>query len=248
VAELIQDLGSQDLGSMVNPLSTIRLLLVEDHPMTRMGLKILLEQAGGFTINGEASTGRQAVAMAVENPPDVVLMDIGLPEMDGIAATQEIKKKHPSVRILMLTSKDSEQDVLAALAAGADAYCMKGLATEHLMAAIRAVHEGASWLDPVIARIVLARFQGLQANSPAHNNGSSNSISEKPAKPVDCPLTAREMEVLKLIVDGLSNPEIAEKLVVTKATAKAHVHSILQKLCVDDRTQAAVLAMRQGFV
>ncbi|MEB3206445.1 MAG: response regulator transcription factor [Vampirovibrionales bacterium] len=249
MAELIQDLGSP-----VAPAGTIQLLLVEDHPMTRMGLRILLEQAGGFTIIGEAATGRQAVAMASENPPDVVLMDIGLPEMDGIAATQHIKKQFPSVRILMLTSKDSEQDVLAALAAGADAYCMKGIATDHLMAAIRAVHEGASWLDPAIARIVLARFQGkasfgaVSPNAALMVSNAPVSQSEKPVKPVDCPLTARELEVLKLIVDGLSNPEIAEKLVVTKATAKAHVHSILQKLCVDDRTQAAVLAMRQGFV
>ncbi|MEB3244941.1 MAG: response regulator transcription factor [Vampirovibrionales bacterium] len=245
-------------------MDTVRLLLVEDHPMTLMGLRLLLQQAGGFEIAAEATTGRLAVLKAAETQPDLILMDIGLPEMDGIAATQQIKQAHPHIKVLMLTSKDDEQDVMAAMAAGADGYCMKGIATEPLSAAIRSVAGGAAWLDPAVARIVLSRFQGVSpgtlngnggngfsagTSSTALASGASAQVSQATQNTLlDCPLTPRELEVLRLIVDGHSNPQIAEKLVVTKATAKAHVHSILQKLCVDDRTQAAVLAMRQGLV
>ena len=223
---------------MSNP---IRLLLVEDHPMTLMGLRMVLERESSFEILGEATTGNEAVEASDKNQPDVVLMDIGLPDMDGIEATQTIKKQHPAVKVIMLTSKDAQDDVFAALAAGADAYCMKGISTERLIEAINAVSEGAAWLDPAIAKLVLGTFQGQTVGALANKAGPT-----KP--PEDCPITPRELEVLKLIVDGMSNAEIAEELVITKATAKAHVHSILQKLCVDDRTQAAVLAMRQGYV
>jgi two-component system, NarL family, response regulator LiaR len=219
---------------------SIRVLIVEDHQMTLMGLKLLLEKNERITVTGEAGNGLDAVAMASRLQPDVVLMDIGLPEMDGIEATQKIKQLMPSTRVLMLTSKEREEDVMAALGAGAHAYCMKGISPEALSAAIEAVYEGTAWLDPAIARLVLGRFQP----------GSTFTTASQPTalNKSDCPLTAREMEVLKLIVEGLSNPEIADTLIITKATAKAHVHSILQKLCVDDRTQAAVLAMRQGYV
>lgn len=221
-----------------------RVLIVEDHQMTLVGLKMLLERQEDFDVVGEAANGLEATRQAAVSNPDVVLMDIGLPEMDGIEATQKIKQTNPGVKIIMLTSKDSEQDVFASLAAGADAYCMKGISIESLTAAIEAVKEGTAWLDPAVARLVLGRFQDMMPASEPIANGAPASV--QPAE--DCPLTAREMEVLKLIVDGLSNPEIADRLTITKATAKAHVHSILQKLCVDDRTQAAVLAMRQGYV
>ncbi len=221
-----------------------RVLIVEDHPMTLVGLKMLLTKNENITVVGEAANGLEAVSQADQTQPEVILMDIGLPEMDGVEATQRIKASHPGVRIIMLTSKDNERDVFAALSAGADAYCMKGISVEALTSAIEAVKEGTAWLDPAVARMVLGRFQGATPIQDAAPNGkASEDIVLQ-----DCPLTAREMEVLRLIVDGLSNPEIAEKLTITKATAKAHVHSILQKLCVDDRTQAAVLAMRQGYV
>jgi DNA-binding NarL/FixJ family response regulator len=219
----------------------LRLVLVEDHQMTLVGLRMILEQQPDLTVLGEADTGNKAVRVVDAEKPDLVLMDIGLPEMDGIEATQTIKAKYPGIKVMMLTSKDNEQDVFAALAAGADAYCMKGVAPETLITAIHAVADGTAWLDPAIARVVLGRFQGGGMPSAA-------SASEPAGPPADCPLTEREMEVLRLIVDGLSNPEIADKLYITKATAKAHVHSILQKLCVDDRTQAAVLALREGYV
>jgi len=222
---------------------TTRVLIVEDHQMTLVGIKMLLEKQENITVAGEATNGLEAVQLAESTQPDVILMDIGLPEMDGVEATQKIKAAHPGQRIIMLTSKDNERDVFAALSAGADAYCMKGISIEALAQAIQAVKEGTAWLDPAVARMVLGRFQG----SPPGMEPAPSAKGEN-ATPEDCPLTAREMEVLKLIVDGLSNPEIAETLTITKATAKAHVHSILQKLCVDDRTQAAVLAMRQGYV
>ncbi len=218
-------------------------MIVEDHQMTLVGLKMLLEKDSGIEVVGEAVNGSEAVQKAHLTTPEVILMDIGLPEMDGIEATQRIKKAHPGIRVIMLTSKDNERDVFAALAAGADAYCMKGISIESLANAIEAVKEGTAWLDPAVARMVLGRFQGT---SPQADGGMPSGPNE--AALADCPLTSRELEVLKLIVDGLSNPEIAERLTITKATAKAHVHSILQKLCVDDRTQAAVLAMRQGYV
>ncbi|WP_303675008.1 response regulator [Vampirovibrio chlorellavorus] len=221
-----------------------RVLIVEDHPMTLVGLKMLLTKNEGITVVGEASNGLEAVHQAEQTQPEVILMDIGLPEMDGVEATQKIKAAHPGVRIIMLTSKDNERDVFAALSAGADAYCMKGISVEALTSAIEAVKEGTAWLDPAVARMVLGRFQGATPLQEALPSGKApDDLALQ-----DCPLTAREMEVLRLIVDGLSNPEIAERLTITKATAKAHVHSILQKLCVDDRTQAAVLAMRQGYV
>lgn len=216
--------------------------LVEDHQMTLVGLKMLLERESNIQVVGEASDGLTASRRIVEMQPEVVLMDIGLPEMDGIEATQVVKAALPGTRIIMLTSKDNEQDVFAALAAGADAYCLKGVPVETLAHVIQTTKDGAAWLDPGIARIVLGRFRG----NPAGGNGATPTPA--PGKPADCPLTEREMEVLSLIVDGHSNPQIADKLCITKATAKAHVHSILQKLCVDDRTQAAVLAMRQGYV
>ncbi|MEM0952210.1 MAG: response regulator transcription factor [Cyanobacteria bacterium P01_H01_bin.74] len=226
---------------------TIRVLIVEDHQMTLVGLKMLLEKNDTIMVVGETHNGVQALQEVRESNPDIVLMDIGLPEMDGIEATQKIKGMHPNVRVIMLTSKDREEDVMAALGAGADAYCMKGISAELLNNAINAVNEGTAWLDPTVARLVLGKFQGKHPML-ADPNASSHTQQLAEKNKIDCPLTAREMEVLTLIVEGMSNPEIAEALVITKATAKAHVHSILQKLCVDDRTQAAVLAMRQGYV
>ena len=223
--------------------NNIRVLLVEDHTMTRMGMQLVLEKAEGIELIAEAENGEEAVAKAEELTPDVILMDIGLPVMDGIEATQKIKDKKILSKVLVFTSRDNEDDVFAALGAGADAYCMKGASPEQLTAAIKAVNDGAAWLDPAIAKTVLGAI-----------NKNKNSLSkmpepkEKQVSELSNLLTNRELEVLQLIVDGLSNPQIAEKLYITRATAKAHVHSILQKLCVDDRTQAAVKAMREGLV
>ena len=240
------------------PTKALKLILVEDHQMTRIGLRLMLEQEPRYTIVGEAETGKEALQVVEKRQGDydLILMDIGLPDMDGIEATQRIKKSYPATPVMMLTSKDDGNDVFAALGAGADAYCLKGASFETLKTAIDTVAEGASWLDPGIARLVLGRFQGNslpfgageKSTAQRNNTMVGVPVPHSPNQTMDCPLTPREMEVLKLIVEGFSNADIAEKCVITKATAKAHVHSILQKLCVDDRTQAAVFAMRQGIV
>ena len=220
----------------------IKVLLVEDHMMIRMGTALVIEKTEGITLVGEAEDGQQGVEMAKELLPDVILMDIGLPVIDGIEATRRIKEMNLDSKILIFTSRDNDDDVYAALAAGADGYIMKGATAQQLTAALTAVNEGTAWLDPAIARLVLSNVQKQKSEDT-----TTDSINYKAGKNT-FGLTEREMEVLALIVDGLSNPEIAEKLFITRATAKAHVHSILQKLYVDDRTQAAVTAMREGLV
>ncbi len=220
----------------------IKVLLIEDHMMIRMGTALVIEKTEGITLAGEAEDGVQGVEMAKELLPDVILMDIGLPVIDGIEATKRIKDLKLNSKILIFTSRENDDDVFAALAAGADGYIMKGATPQQLTSAILAVNEGTAWLDPAIARLVLSNVQRQKSDDSA-----TNSINYKTGKNT-FGLTDREMEVLALIVDGLSNPEIADKLFITRATAKAHVHSILQKLYVDDRTQAAVTAMREGLV
>lgn len=211
-----------------------------------MGTALVIEKTDGIELIAQAEDGLKGVQAAKEYLPDVILMDIGLPEIDGIEATRQIKEANLNSKILIFTSRDNDDDVFAALAAGADGYIMKGATPEQLTSAIIAVNEGTAWLDPAIARLVLSNVQ--KQNQQSSKNGiSSTEIDYKSGKNT-FGLTEREMEVLALIVEGLSNPEIAQKLFITRATAKAHVHSILQKLYVDDRTQAAVTAMREGLV
>ncbi len=223
----------------------IKVLLVEDHTMTRMGLQLVLEKSCDIKLIAEAEDGKAAIKLAAELTPNVIIMDIGLPEIDGIEATKKIKESEISSKVLVFTSRENETDVFAALSAGADAYIMKGASPETLISAIKAVNDGAAWLDPAIAKLVLGNIS--QPAPPQQEEASP--VKEKGSrKNYYAGLTERELEVLKLIVEGLSNPQIAERLYITRATAKAHVHSILQKLCVDDRTQAAVTAMREGIV
>ena len=222
----------------------ISVLLVEDHTMTRMGLALVLQKADGIEMIAEADNGVKGVSLAKELRPDIILMDIGLPEIDGIEATQQIRDAKIDSKILIFTSRDGEDDVFAALGAGADGYIMKGASEDQLTTAIKAVAEGTGWLDPAIAKTVLRSIN--KQNAIISETDGPSSDGKQYAK--NCGLTDRELEVLSLIVDGATNPQIAEKLFITRATAKAHVDSILQKLCVDDRTQAAVLAMREGLV
>lgn len=223
-------------------MSNVKVLLVEDHTMTRMGLSLVLEKAEGIELIAEATDGIEGVKMAQELLPDVILMDIGLPSIDGIEATRRIKENGLSPKVLIFTSRDNEEDVFASFKAGADGYIMKGSSPEQTTNAIKAVSEGTAWIDPLIARLVLSNIQ-RNNDTPA----PTGEINYKAGKNT-YGLTEREMEVLALIVEGLSNPQIADKLVITRATAKAHVHSILQKLYVDDRTKAAIMAMKEGLV
>ena len=218
----------------------INVLLVEDHELYRMGLSMLLEKADGITLCAEAADGADGIKKARELNPDVILMDIGLPNIDGIEATGRIKDFNPDVKILIFTSRDSDNDVFEAFKAGADGYIMKGATPEQTISAIKSVYEGIGWIDPAIARLVFSNLQRPEKPiiSTPEIKKSTNSYG----------LTERELDVLELMVEGLSNPQIADKLVITRATAKAHVHSILQKLCVSSRTQATVTAMKEGLV
>jgi DNA-binding NarL/FixJ family response regulator len=218
-------------------------MITEDHELTRYGLSLALEEKSHLKIVSEAENGEQAVSLASELLPDVVLMDIGMPVMDGIEATKRIKKEHPEIKVLMLTSHDDEDEVFASLAAGADAYCMKDVKVDRLCQVIEMVQEGAVWLDPSIARMVLHALPNKASDS--HKLGSSGGSGRKK---LNTNLTDRELEVLELIVGGKSNKEIARILHVTTHTAKAHVCNIMHKLAVEDRTQAAVKALNQGLI
>ena len=233
----------------------IKLMLVEDHILTRIGLKVSLEKYSNLEIIAETANGKEAVDFASNKKPDLIIMDIGLIEMDGIEATKKIKEANPNIKVMMHTSHKSEREIIASLASGADGYCLKDTAPEQLYTAIQSVYEGNAWLSSQVAEKVLRNFYGKEISQIKQSDfakGLASVDEKKVTKPISqipiVPLSARELEVLKLIVDGKSNQEIAGKLFVTLATVKTHVRSILNKLSVDDRTQAAVKAMRQGLV
>ena len=212
--------------------SPIRVLIVEDDPMMQLGLEQSLSSAPGITVIGQVDDGYRAVEEAKRLKPDVVVMDIGLPRLDGIAATQQIKAAMPEIHVVMLTSHTTENEVVGALSSGADAYCVKGTTVDRLLTAIEAAREGASYLDPLVARQVMNHLKPTVVTEP-------NVVGQ---------LSQRELEVLKLMVDGLSNPEIAAALYLSPNTVKTHVRGIMNKLAVDDRVQAAVVALRAGLV
>ena len=220
----------------------ITILLVEDHEFTRMGLSMKIENTPHLKLLAEAVDGCEAVNMAQKYNPDVILMDIGLPKMDGITATKKIKEELKlDSAILMFTSRDSKEDIFAAFKAGADGYIMKDSSSQNLINAIDTVSEHAAWIDSQIARVVLSNIQN-EEESQFQNAKNQKEANKKYG------LTKKELEVLSLIVDGLSNQEISEKLVVSISTTKAHVHNILQKLYLTDRTKAAIVALKEGLV
>jgi DNA-binding NarL/FixJ family response regulator len=212
--------------------SPLRVLIVEDDPMMQLGLEQSLASQPNLAIAGVAADGYAAIELAQKLQPDVVVMDIGLPRLDGIAATQQIKAAFPHIRVVMLTSHKQDIEVIGALSSGADAYCIKGTSIEQLRMAIAAVQEGASYLDPQIARRVLDYLKPPVL-------AATEAVAQ---------LSQRELEVLKLMVEGLSNPEIAAALYLSPNTVKTHVRGIMNKLAVDDRVQAAVVALRAGLV
>lgn len=231
----------------------IRVLLVEDHLLTRIGLKTVVDRTPDIKVIGEASNGEEAIRSVDELNPDVVLMDVGMPVMDGIEASRKIKQNNADVKIVMLTSHDNDRDIFASLAAGASGYCLKDVAPERLYTAIRSVHAGDSWLDSAIANRVLLHYssqRGAAVQEPSKESVAPHAAEQvkKQHDPLPEPLSPREIEVLQQVVEGLSNQEIADKLIISLATAKTHVRNILNKLAVDDRTQAAVQAMRRGLV
>ena len=225
-------------------MNDIKIALIEDHDLTRVGMRTALQQKSGFRVVGEASNGIDGLRLITTARPDVAIVDIGLPDMDGIELTKRFKQAQADAgyetRVLILTLQDSEEVVMAALAAGADSYCMKDVSLDLLMEALKVTHEGNAWIDPAIARIVLRQSQQPAARTIAGLSPDDEIQAY--------PLTERELEVLQLIVDGNSNASIADKLFITVGTVKTHVRNILNKLCADDRTQAAVRALRTGLV
>lgn len=223
-------------------MEAIKILIAEDQEIVRVGLRLVLEQESAFAIMDEVSNGDLAVKHAQTDKPDLVLMDLGMPVMDGIDATKAVKASCPEVKVIILTTHDSEQDVFAAFAAGADGYCLKSAGKEQLLSAIRAVVQGGQWMDPAIAgcilRVMVDATNKLQRKS-ARNDEKSTCVA---------PLSTREQEVLQLLVEGLSNQEMAERLVVSVETIKTHMRHVMEKLQVADRTQAAVKALKTKLV
>jgi DNA-binding NarL/FixJ family response regulator len=202
---------------------SIRVLIVEDHNVVRQGLVALLNVADGLEVVGEAADGVEAVAQFRKCQPDVTLIDLRLPRMGGVDAIERIRMEKPEARFIVLTTYDGDEDIYRALKAGARAYLLKGMSSDDLISTIRAVHAGKSHIPPAIAE-KLAERMGAQD------------------------LTPRELEVLEQIVQGKSNREIAAELTVSEATVKTHINSLLGKMGVTDRTQAATTAIQRGIV
>lgn len=210
--------------------SEVKVFLVEDHAFTRDGLRVAINRNDDLKVIGEARSAEEALEHLPQltSRVDVVVMDIGLPGIDGIEATKQLKTTYPEVRVVMLTAHRLEDEILASLASGADAFCLKSTDPRSLLLAIRGAALGSTYLDPQVAHVVLACVE----------------VSAK----VDNPLSAREREVLTHIAEGKSNRQIAETLNISVSTVKAHVQEILLKLAATDRTQAAVKALRQGLL
>jgi DNA-binding NarL/FixJ family response regulator len=229
-----------------NTVTEVKVVIVEDHEFTRMGLKLSLEKQPGINMIGEAADGAEGVKTVLELRPQVVLMDIELPTIDGIEATKQIRAGAPDVRIIMLTSHNNDQAIFAALGAGANGYCLKSIAAQQLATVIKMVADGAAWLDPGIANRVLGAYAGGGIDA-----GGVQATSQKPAaksKRESPTLSPRETEVLRLVAEGFSNQKIAERLGLGLETVKTHMRHIMEKLTVSDRTEAAVKAMKQGLV
>jgi DNA-binding NarL/FixJ family response regulator len=202
---------------------TIRILIVDDHHIVRQGLAALLKTVPGFAVAAEASDGEQAVELYRKHRPDVTLMDLRLPKLNGVAAIERIRAESPQARVIVLTTFDGDEDIYRAMQAGAKGYLLKGMDLTELTEAIRTVHAGRSRIPSRVAEKLAERM-----------GGSS--------------LTARELEVLQQIVAGRSNKDIGAALFISEATVKTHVNSLLSKLGVEDRTQAATTALQRGIV
>jgi two-component system, NarL family, response regulator LiaR len=232
---------------VVHPLDAeekIRVLIVDDHAVVRQGLRTFLElqddpSALPVEVVGEASNGVEAVDLARRLQPDVVLLDLVMPGMDGIQATPRIVESSPQSRVIILTSFGEEDKVIPAIRAGAQGYLLKDIAPHDLVQAVRAAYFGQVQLHPDVARKLMSAVAAKE-DPPARR------APDRPA-PLEEELTDRELEVLRLIAGGLNNREIAEKLVISDKTVKTHVSSILGKLHLEDRTQAAIWALRHGL-
>ena len=217
----------------------VRVIIVEDYKLTRVGLRYALNEIENINVIAEAQNAETGLEIIKKEQPDVVLMDLGLPGINGLEATSKVKEISPNTKVIILTSHDREEEVVASLGSGASAYCLKDIDPNTLSNVIKNVAKGACWIDSNVAHLALKLFPKPD-NTEILSSGHSMDVRAK--------LTERESEVLKLLVQGKSNTEIAQELIVSVHTAKAHVCSILQKLCVDDRVQAAVKAIKEGLV
>lgn len=211
------------------------LLLVDDQALVRTGFRMMLELEPDLDVVGEAADGEQAVRLAREVHPDVVLMDIRMPRMDGIEATRQLMRQPMTPKVLMLTTFDLDRYVYAAMCAGASGFLLKDVPREQLISGVRIIAGGEALLAPAVTRRLIERFVRL----PAPGSATPPALSS---------LTTRELEVLRLLAQGLSNVEIAASLVLGEATVKTHVARLLHKLGLRDRVQAVVLAFETGFV
>lgn len=212
----------------------MNILIVEDHQLTRFGLKTTFEGVEDINVIYEADSAENAIEIFKNNPVAIIIMDVGLPKMNGIDATKYIKELNSNVKIIMLTSHNDETEVLASLRAGANAYCSKEINPQRLVEVVKSVADGAAWFDPSIAHIVL--------------NATSNTTNAPKTDFKQYDLTTREAQILKLMTEGYSNSQIAKLLVISINTTKAHVANILQKLDVEDRLQAALKALKNKIV
>ncbi|MCG0239462.1 MAG: response regulator transcription factor [Firmicutes bacterium] len=211
----------------------MRVLLADDHTMFRKGVQAALSGAPEITIVAEAADGQEAVELAVRHRPDLVLMDINMPVMNGVAATRWIKQRVPETRIVMLTVSDTDRDLFEAIKAGADGYLLKNLGPEELVAAVRAAAAGEAPISPLMAAKMLKEFrEGRVGTAPAEAH----------------PLTPRELEVLQLASQGLTYKEIAARLYVAESTVKNHMRHIMEKLHLRNRSEAIRFAFREGLV
>lgn len=213
----------------------IRILLVDDQQLIRMGFRMVLEAEPGFTVVGEATNGAEAVALVRDLAPDVIVMDVRMPRLDGIAATERIVQQHPASRVIVLTTFDLDEYAFGALAAGASGFLLKDVQAGELTAAIRAVHAGDATLSPRVTRRMIELFGGRLPVAAAHTENAALAT-----------LTEREREVFAALGEGLTNSEIAAALFVSESTVKTHVGRVLAKMGARDRVQAVILAHRLG--
>jgi DNA-binding NarL/FixJ family response regulator len=218
----------------INRENAIKVLLADDHALFREGTRNLIEQEEDMQVVGEASDGAEAVSLVTELKPDVALVDIAMPTLNGIEATKQIKEKHPATAVLILTAYDNDQYIVALLEAGAAGYLLKNVSGKELISAIRSVHAGESVLHPVIARKVFGRLAGGKI--------------EPEKTPGEEELSEREIEVLKLAAGGMSNQDIADKLFLSRRTVQSHLSNIFRKMDVGSRTEAILQALRTGLV
>lgn len=215
---------------------TITILLVDDQALFREGLRTLLSVWDDLQVVGEAGNGREAVERAIALRPDVVLMDLRMPVLDGVAATRRLQETVPDSRVIVLTTFDDDEHVFDGLRAGAVGYLLKDVSSEKLVEAIRATARGDSFLQPSVAARVVAEFARMNSTAPRANDALAEPLSE------------RELEILQIVATGASNKEIAAQLYIAEGTVKNHVTSILGKLGVRDRTQAALKAHELGLI